>query len=52
MNLFVAGLHVEVTAFDTSILHIILGTIIEAGVLWLLGATVALLYNRLTRSHV
>ncbi|OGH68003.1 MAG: hypothetical protein A3C15_03020 [Candidatus Magasanikbacteria bacterium RIFCSPHIGHO2_02_FULL_50_9b] len=52
MNLFVVGLHVEVTAFDTSVFHIILGTIIEASVFWLLGATVAFLYNRLSQNRV
>lgn len=50
MNLFVAGLRVEVTGFDTNVGHIILGTIIEASAFWLLGATVALVYNRLTKS--
>lgn len=49
MNLFVAGLRVEVTGFDTSVANIALGTIVEAGLFWLLGATVALLYNRLTK---
>jgi len=48
MNLFVAGLQLEVTTFDISINHILLGTIIEASVFWLLGATFALLYNKLT----
>ena len=35
MNLFVAGLRVQVTEFDLSLSHILLGTIVEAGVFWL-----------------
>ena len=49
MNLFVAGLRLEVTGFDSSIVHIILGTIVEAATFWLLGATLALIYNRLVK---
>lgn len=49
MHLFVAGLQLNVTAFDSSIPHIILGTVIEAGVFWLLGVFVATLYNKLAR---
>ena len=49
MNLFVAGLHLQVTEFDSSIEHILLGTVVEAAVFWLLGAVVALLYNKLSR---
>jgi len=49
MNLFVAGLHLEVTHFDSSLVHIILGTIIEATVFWLLGYLGATLYNRLNK---
>lgn len=29
MNLFIVGLHLQVTAFDSSLNHIILGTILE-----------------------
>ena len=50
MNLFVAGLRLEVTNFDSSFVHIAFGTIVEASVFWLLGASIALLYNRLSRS--
>lgn len=46
MNLFVAGLHLEITKFDSSITHILLGTAVEASSFWLLGAAVALIYNR------
>jgi len=49
MNLFVAGLQLNVTSFDTGLSHILLGTIIEAAVFWLLGATIATLYNKLSR---
>lgn len=49
MNLFVAGLQLKVTAFDTSFTHIVLGTIFEVSVFWLLGAAIALAYNRLAK---
>jgi len=49
MNLFVAGLHLEVTNFDTSVQNILLGTILEAAAFWVLGATIALIYNRITK---
>ena len=49
MNLFVAGLQLKVTTFDTSFTHIVLGTVLEASVFWLLGALVALVYNRLAK---
>ena len=52
MNLFVAGLHLEVTHFDSSISHIVLGTVFEAAVFWMLGASVALVYNKLSKSNV
>ncbi|MBI3335797.1 MAG: hypothetical protein HY001_04865 [Candidatus Portnoybacteria bacterium] len=48
MNLFVAGLHLQVTEFDSSFSHIVLGSIIEASAFWVLGASVALIYNRLS----
>jgi len=46
MNIFVAGLQLNVTGFDSNILHIVVGTIIEAGVFWLLSYTVASVYNK------
>ena len=49
MNLFVAGLQLRVTAFDTSFTHIILGTVVEASTFWLFGAFIALVYNRLSK---
>lgn len=49
MNLFVAGLKLEVTGFDTSLSHILLGTVVEASVFWLLGASIALIYNKVSR---
>jgi len=49
MNLFVAGLHLEVTHFDTSISHILLGTLLEASIFWIFGAIVALIYNKFSR---
>ena len=50
MNLFVAGLHLQVTDFDSSLTHIALGTIVEASAFWLLGASVALIYNWMSKS--
>ena len=49
MNLFVAGLHFKVTTFDSNPVHIFLGTVIEASAFWLLGATIATVYNKLAR---
>ena len=50
MNLFVAGLHLQVTGFDSSFIHIALGTIAEASAFWILGAMIAVIYNRLSKS--
>lgn len=50
MHLFVAGLNLQVTDFDSSFTHIALGTIVEASAFWILGASVALIYNRLSKS--
>ena len=49
MKLFVAGWQVKVISFDLNLLHIFFGTILEAAVFWLLGATIALLYNKLSK---
>ncbi len=49
MNLFVAGLKLNVTSFDSSLSHIVLGTVLEATVFWVLGYSVASLYNRLNK---
>lgn len=49
MNLFVAGLRVNVTGFDSNIGHILLGTVLEALVFWILGAVVAKLYNSMIK---
>jgi len=45
MNIFVAGLQLNVTSFDTSIGHILLGTILEAFIFWIFGFAVASIYN-------
>ena len=50
MHLFVAGLKLEITNFDRSFTHIALGTIIEASAFWILGASIALIYNKLAKS--
>ncbi len=49
MNVFVAGLHLQVTNFDVSIRHILLGTVLEAGAFWILGLSFALIYNRFSK---
>ena len=50
MNLFVAGLQLQVTDFDSSLTHIALGTIVEASAFWVLGASIALIYNWMSKS--
>ena len=50
MNLFVAGLHLQITEFDSNFSHIVLGTIVEASAFWVFGASIALIYNRLAKS--
>lgn len=50
MNLFVAGLHLQVTSLDSSFGHIVLGTIVEASAFWLLGMAVARIYNHFSRA--
>ena len=50
MKSFVAGWEVNVqTGFDLNLVNISLSTITEAAVFWLLGASVALLYNKLSK---
>lgn len=50
MNLFVAGLHLQITAFDTGLTHIVLGAILEALAFWVLGFTAASVYNFFART--
>lgn len=50
MNLFVAGLHLQVTEFDTGLAHIVLGAIIEASAFWILGFAAASVYNFFARA--
>ena len=52
MHLFVAGLQLQITELDSSFGHIILGTLIEASVFWLLGYFVASLYNQLAKNNL
>ena len=49
INLFVAGWQLEVTSFDLSLSHMIFGTILEATIFWILGAAVAIIYNKLSK---
>jgi hypothetical protein len=51
MNLFVAGFTLNVTSFDINTLHIVLGSILEATVFWILGYFVASLYNKLNNGR-
>ncbi|MEK7099404.1 MAG: hypothetical protein AAB916_02710 [Patescibacteria group bacterium] len=50
MNLFVAGLHLQVTPFDTGLTHIVLGAVLEASAFWILGFAAASLYNFLAKT--
>ena len=45
MNLFVAGLQLNVTEFDTRFGHIVIGTVVEVIIFWLLGFVGGSLYN-------
>jgi len=45
MNIFVAGLQLDVTNFDTNFGHILIGTFIEAIMFWIFGFVVAYVYN-------
>lgn len=45
MNLFVAGLNLKVHPGESRPSHIVVGTIIEAALFWLIGAGFASLYN-------
>lgn len=47
MNIFVAGLQLQVTDFDLAWGHLIIGTLLEATVFGLLGFIAAKLYNYL-----
>lgn len=49
MHLFVAGLQLQITEIDSSVVHIIFGTLVEAAAFWILGYCVACLYNQLTK---
>ncbi|OGG79951.1 hypothetical protein A3A39_01030 [Candidatus Kaiserbacteria bacterium RIFCSPLOWO2_01_FULL_54_13] len=49
MNIFIAGLKLNVTSFDSGLSHVVLGTVLEAAVFWILGYSVAFLYNRLSK---
>ncbi len=46
MHLFVAGLDVHVDKGESGLVHILVGTVIEATVFWVLGATISLVYNK------
>jgi hypothetical protein len=50
MNIFVAGLHLKVTSFDSDIFNVIVGTLVEAAVFWVLGFFGATIYNRFSES--
>jgi len=49
MNLFVAGLHLQVTEFDSGFGHIVLGTLLEVSAFWILGILIASIYNALAK---
>jgi hypothetical protein len=49
MNIFVAGLQLNVTSFDTTFSYLIIGTLAEAIAFWILGYVVAVIYNKLLK---
>jgi len=50
MHVFVAGLTVNVDpSFDLSFIHLVVGTLLEAGTFWLMGYVGASLYNKLSK---
>ena len=51
MNLFVAGLHLRITEFDTGLVHIVFGAVLEASAFWILGFAAASIYNFLIRTR-
>ncbi len=48
MELFVAGLELNVEPNESSLIHTLVGTVLETAVFWALGFTAAKLYNRLS----
>lgn len=52
MNIFVAGLQLQVTNFDLEFGHLVLGTVLEATIFWLLGFVGAKIYNRFVSSKI
>lgn len=50
MHLFVEGLELKIDpAFDLNFANFVKGTLLEAVVFWILGASVAIIYNRFTK---
>lgn len=50
MQIFVAGLHLKVDqSLELSLQNLLLSTILEALLFWILGFTVASLYNKLAK---
>ena len=50
MHLFVEGLELKIDpSFDLNFINFVLGTALEALAFWVLGAVVALVYNRFSR---
>jgi len=50
MQIFVAGLHLQVDqAFELSLGNLLLSTVLEAGIFWILGYVGASLYNKLSK---
>ncbi len=50
MHLFVEGLELKIDpSFDLNFTNFVVGTVLEAAAFWILGAVVALVYNRFSR---
>ena len=49
-HLFVEGLQLEIVPeFDLNLTNFVIGTILEAATFWVLGAVVALVYNKISK---
>lgn len=53
MHLFVEGLQLRIEpSFDLNLSNFIMGTLLEASAFWILGAIVAVLYNKFSKTKL
>ena len=51
MHLFIEGLQLQIDSnFDLNFFNFITGTLLEATIFWVLGASLALIYNKLSKN--